>query len=227
MKARALTLTVFIILFLLLHILVPGHRQYAETPFERITWEDRIGGASNPIVASQLNFVEAIAGSKAPRDILDRLTLLNVKYYGMDSLCYIGQILVDEELEMELIALFDTLYRTRFPIARMVPVSEYQWSDDSSMIRNNTSAFNYRVVKGTSVLSKHCYGRALDINPFTNPYISRSGKISPPGASYDPLQPGALSDTSLAVRFLKDRGWKWGGDWRSIKDYQHFEKSLR
>ncbi|HAX73596.1 MAG TPA: hypothetical protein DCY20_08730, partial [Firmicutes bacterium] len=23
------------------------------------------------------------------------------------------------------------------------------------------------------------------------------------------------------------RGWTWGGDWNSLKDYQHFEKKLK
>ena len=28
------------------------------------------------------------------------------------------------------------------------------------------------------------------------------------------------------VREFKIRGWSWGGDWRSVKDYQHFEKKI-
>ena len=39
------------------------------------------------------------------------------------------------------------------------------------MLDNNTSCFNYRVVDGTSSLSKHAIGCAIDINPFYNPYV--------------------------------------------------------
>jgi hypothetical protein len=28
-----------------------------------------------------------------------------------------------------------------------------------------------------------------------------------------------------AVYLFKKRGWRWGGDWHSIKDYQHFDKT--
>jgi hypothetical protein len=27
-----------------------------------------------------------------------------------------------------------------------------------------------------------------------------------------------------AVLAFTSRGWRWGGDWRTPKDYQHFEK---
>jgi peptidoglycan L-alanyl-D-glutamate endopeptidase CwlK len=28
------------------------------------------------------------------------------------------------------------------------------------------------------------------------------------------------------VNFFKSKGWKWGGDWRSFKDYPHLEKTF-
>jgi hypothetical protein len=27
------------------------------------------------------------------------------------------------------------------------------------------------------------------------------------------------------VKAFAKRGWKWGGNWKSLKDYQHFSKS--
>ena len=92
------------------------------------------------------------------------------------------------------------------------------------MAKNNTSAFNYRVVSGTNRLSKHSSGRAIDINPFQNPFLSKSKRITPIGAKYNKKAAGTLYSTHEIVTILKNKGWKWGGDWTSIKDWQHFEK---
>jgi hypothetical protein len=48
--------------------------------------------------------------------------------------------------------------------------------------------------------------------------------VRPEGAVYDPARPGTITGDSFIVKFLKERGWTWGGDWTSLKDYQHFEK---
>ena len=36
-------------------------------------------------------------------------------------------------------------------------------------------------------------------------------------------EPGMLHDGDAAVRAFTDRGWRWGGHWRTPLDYQHFE----
>ena len=62
----------------------------------------------------------------------------------------------------------------------MQPVEEYGGNDDLSMAANNTSAFNCRDVTGSpGRFSNHSWGRAIDINPLTNPMLLR-GKILPP-----------------------------------------------
>ena len=33
-----------------------------------------------------------------------------------------------------------------------------------------------------------------------------------------------ITRNDLAYRLFKQRGFRWGGDWKSLKDYQHFEK---
>ena len=33
-----------------------------------------------------------------------------------------------------------------------------------------------------------------------------------------------ISHSDLCYRLFKRHGFVWGGDWRSLKDYQHFEK---
>lgn len=88
---------------------------------------------------------------------------------------------------------------------------------------NNTSAFNYRKIEGTKTLSKHSTGKAIDINPFLNPQIKR-GKTIPKGAVYNEKTAGTILKESWLVREFTKRGWQWGGNWKSSKDYQHFEK---
>ena len=36
--------------------------------------------------------------------------------------------------------------------------------------------------------------------------------------------PGLLHEGDPAVRVFTDRGWRWGGYWRTPIDYQHFER---
>jgi peptidoglycan LD-endopeptidase CwlK len=91
------------------------------------------------------------------------------------------------------------------------------------MKADNTSAFNYRTVKGTKILSKHATGRAIDINPRLNPQI-KNGIAVPRGAIYNKRLPGTISDSSFIVHIFLAKGWRWGGHWKHLRDYQHFEK---
>ncbi len=134
-----------------------------------------------------------------------------------------GIIEVRGDLIADMEELFRFMLAERFPLSSVLPIACFGWNDERSMVANNTSGFNYRMIAGTKRLSNHASGRAIDINPLLNPFI-RGEIIQPAGAIYDPLRPGTLTATSPVTRFLKDRGWIWGGDWESLKDYQHFEK---
>jgi hypothetical protein len=90
---------------------------------------------------------------------------------------------------------------------------------------NNTSGFNYRFISGSKILSKHASGLAIDINPKQNPYI-KNGTTTPDGSIYEIDSIGTLTEDSRIVKEFKKRGWTWGGDWKSLKDYQHFQKIL-
>ena len=72
------------------------------------------------------------------------------------------------------------LYADGFPIRRMVPIDAYGGSDFRSIEADNTSAFNCRFVDGTTRYSEHAYGRAIDVNPIENPYVTSSGTTSHP-----------------------------------------------
>ena len=93
---------------------------------------------------------------------------------------------------------------------------------------NNTSAFNCRLLPSGRAWSLHAYGRAIDVNPLINPFIDSRGDIRTEDRRAVPRpqshRSGILHAGDPAVRAFTDRGWRWGGDWRTPKDYQHFER---
>ena len=176
------------------------------------------------VVDSDLTFDQAITGSSAPASIIKDLELVRVFYYSFDGRLHLGQIVVHKELSKDVKDIFEIIKKNKFPVAKVVPIVKYGWQDDSSMVDNNTSSFNYRTVAGTTRLSNHARGRAIDLNPYTNPAVYADGKISPQGAHYQKSKPGTLTDTCSIVKEFKARGWRWGGEFSSFKDWQHFDK---
>jgi hypothetical protein len=161
---------------------------------------------------------------------IHELAYLRLSYLGYDGKMHDdGELVVHQALAQEVLDIFAELSALGYPIAKMRVVDAYGGDDDASMADNNTSAFNCRSVAGKpGTLSKHSLGRAIDVNPLVNPMIAK-GQILPPGgrefADRDKRAPGLLRAGDEAVRAFTRRGWTWGGAWRSLKDYQHFEKS--
>lgn len=177
------------------------------------------------IIDSSLSFDDAIAGTTAPQEIIDTLALIDVRYVSFDGLTHQGQLVVHKAAAPEAREAFEALHSLSFPILKAVPVVAYGWDDEASMADNNSSAFNYRTILETDRLSNHSFGLAIDINPLLNPYTSRSKKVYPEGAVYDPGEPGTFVPGSDAVRAFLSRGWYWGGSWESVVDWQHFERT--
>src|SRR5262245_40246647 len=80
-----------------------------------------------------------------------------------------GELVVAAAVAEQVARAFEALHAAAFPIQRMVRIEAYGGSDDRSMADNNSSAFNFRTIAGTSTLSLHALGRAVDINPLWNP----------------------------------------------------------
>lgn len=177
-----------------------------------------------PITDSALTFAEAVDGSPAPPEVIAALDLVEVRYRAFDGRLHAGQLVVHRDLVADVREIFAMIERTRFPVAKAVPIVRYAWSDDASMADNNASGFNYRLIAGTRKLSWHALGRAVDINPRLNPMIYGDGRIAPPGASYRPGAPGTFFPGQFLLEAFRKRGWTWGGDFISLKDYHHFEK---
>ncbi len=176
------------------------------------------------IVDSAKSFSEAIEGTNAPLEIVDALSLIDVLYYSFDGLKHQGQLIVNSSLEDDVYEIFTLIEKIKFPVGSVIPIVAYLWDDHSSMAHNNSSSFNFRVIEGTTKLSLHSFGRAVDINPVQNPVIYPNGFIAPEGAKYSPSKAGAFSANNPVVQEFIKRGWHWGGNFEQPKDYHHFEK---
>ncbi len=161
-----------------------------------------------------------------------QLDTLRVNHIGFDGQTHQGVIVCNRTISADLKAIFAELYRQQYPIERITPISDYDNDDERSMRHNNTSCYCYRVVEGSSKLSKHAQGLAIDVNPLYNPCVRRKKDgtllIQPAtGKPYvDRRRPFKYKITprDLCYRLFLQHGFQWGGNWRTLKDYQHFEK---
>jgi peptidoglycan LD-endopeptidase CwlK len=177
------------------------------------------------IIDSQFTFEEAIKGTEAPDSVIIQLCLLEVEYYSTDSKLHRGQIILHQSVKEDIIEIFQLIKQTKFPVKKVIPIVKYKWSDDASMEDNNTSAFCYRFIAGTTKLSKHSFGKAIDINPFFNPVVYPDGTISPKNAKYDKKAQGTFTEDSPIVQEFLKRGWRWGHNFSKYADNHHFDKA--
>ena len=184
-------------------------------------------GRAEPIDAQTRQRMSGVSmHSGCPVGFAD-LRLLTVSHWGFDGRPHRGRLVVHRDAARQMLGAMRSLYRLRFPIRRMRLVDAYGADDHRSMDADNTSAFNCRFVAGTERWSEHAYGRALDLNPVENPYVTGSGYVSPPaGAAFADRgrhRRGMIG--GRAVRAFAAVGWGWGGNWPGTKDYQHFSAS--
>ena len=182
------------------------------------------GAVVSPVTAADLGATWHPDCPVAP----DQLRRVELDYVGFDNQTHRGALVVNEALVPDVIAIFADLQRQHYPIAKMQTVDHYPKAEDElSMEDDNTSAFNCRPMPSGTSWSLHAYGRAIDLNPLINPYITTSGDLQPKtAAAYlnrGRTDPGILHAGDPAVLAFTDRGWTWGGGWHDPIDYQHFE----
>lgn len=228
-------------------------KSYEEENVEKIkeddsSFEDEYDDSSERVYVNDDFFYEPIPkavrekmkGLSYPDDInedeicYDDLCYLSILYKDFDGNICKGQLVCNELIARDLTEIFSDLFENDYRFENIKLIDEYGADDVLSMSDNNTSCFCYRVVDGTKKMSDHAYGMAIDINPFYNPYVVfKSGEddyISPPGSeiyadrSENNPNPYRIDKNDLAYKLFKEHGFKWGGDWNSMKDYQHFYK---
>jgi hypothetical protein len=146
------------------------------------------------------------------------LRLLSINYWGFDGYRRRGQMVLSAAVVGRAAAALRDMYDRRFPIRRMYRVDRFGWSkklqgadDYKSMRADNTSAFNCRsVVNRPGVRSPHARGRAVDINPWENPYRSATGLVPNSWwASRSHPKIAWRSGSHPVVRIWRSHGFRW------------------
>lgn len=178
----------------------------------------------------------------APAHVIDRstwrpgcpvargdLAWLRVTFRGFDGERHTGELLVNGSAAADLRQVFRDLWRAGFPLEQMAVTPASALDAPPTGDGNNTGAFVCRSVTGGTSFSQHAYGLAVDVNPFQNPYLKGSGAdrvVLPELASAyldrSRRAPGMVRRGGPVVRAFARIGWSWGGDYRTLKDWQHF-----
>jgi len=162
---------------------------------------------------------------------LESLRHLELDHVDVSGRHQRGVLIVHREVADDVVEIFAELYGARFPITSMRPIDDFVASDgrandDLSMAADNTSAFNCRAITGGTRWSRHAFGTAIDINPLTNPYVAGSTVLPPGGQPWvdrSNHHPGLIRPGDVVTRAFARAGWRWGGDFVTLKDYQHFQ----
>lgn len=160
------------------------------------------------------------------------LRYLRLSYHDFNGNTQVGELVCSKKVADDMREIFEELYDRGYQIEKMKLIDDYGGDDDRSCADNNTSCFNYRTVEGSNNLSKHALGVAIDINPFYNPYVTYPNgveHISPPGsepyADRSADLPHMIGPGDDAYELFTSHGFTWGGNWKTLKDYQHFQKA--
>jgi hypothetical protein len=114
---------------------------------------------------------------------------------GAEAPMKTGELVVHHSVAREVVSIFARLFELGFAIERLERVDHYAGDDALSMAANNSSAFNFRRIEGTELLSQHALGLAIDLNPVQNPWV-RGQRVDPElGRAYlnrEDLRPGMI-----------------------------------
>ena len=166
-----------------------------------------------------------------PYIVREDLEHVKVLHWDYDQQIHVGEMICSRQIASIVVDIMRKLYDNGYNIQRMVLPDVYDADDEAQMRDNNSSCFCYRAISGTTKLSKHARGLAVDINTLYNPYY----KDREDGTRY--VQPATAVDycnrdwdfaykidhNDLCYKLFIEAGFEWGGDWTSCKDFQHFE----
>lgn len=156
------------------------------------------------------------------------LAYVNVSFWGFDRQPHTGELLVHEDVARDVVSVFRSLHRERWPIEEMRITRAVELDAPPTGDGNNTGAFACRPARLSADWSEHAYGLAVDVNPFHNPYV-RDDLVLPERAivyrNRSWRRPGMILPGDVVTRSFARIGWGWGGAWSSSKDWMHFSRS--
>ena len=152
-------------------------------------------------------------------------------HWDYDKKIHICEMIVNKQIADVVARIFRQLYDAKYPIQRMLLPDEYDADDEKQMRDNNSSCFCFRAIAGSTKLSKHARGLAIDVNTLYNPYYKDRAdgtRFVQPATAEKYCDrtwefPYKIDEQDLCLRLFTEAGFEWGGTWTSCKDYQHFE----
>jgi hypothetical protein len=160
----------------------------------------------------------------------DDLAWLRLTFWGFDARRHTGELLVHRRVASDIDRVFRRLWEARFPLEQVLIVRSIDEEAPPTGDGNGTGSFVCRAVTGGSSFSQHAYGLAIDVNTFQNPYQSGDVVLPELASSYldrEWVRPGMITADGPVVAAFLEIGWGWGGDWTSLKDFQHFSANGR
>jgi hypothetical protein len=166
---------------------------------------------------------------------IEDLRQVRVSHWDFHGEVRTGPLVVNEMVAHDVLWVFKQLFRAKFPIKRVVLPPKYRPPRPQDYWNKNptspTGAFNCRPATGSTSLSHHSYGWAIDINPLQNPYVRSDGTvlrhIAKPYRDRSLHRKGMIHEGDIVVRSFARIGWEWGGHWHTLKDYMHFSLTGR
>jgi hypothetical protein len=161
---------------------------------------------------------------------LDDLRYVTVSFRGFDGRAHTGEVLVHRDHADGLVEVFRQLFDAGYPIEEMRVTSGADLDAPPTGDGNNTSAFACRPARGSTTWSSHAYGRAVDVNPFQNPYRHGERVLPELATAYldrSELRPGMIEPGDTVVAGFAGIGWEWGGAWERPTDHMHFSADDR
>ena len=152
-------------------------------------------------------------------------------HWDYDQKIHVGEMICNVMIADRVARILRQLYDAKYPIQRMLLPDVYDADDETQMRDNNSSCFCYRSIAGSTKLSKHARGLAVDINTLYNPYYKDRAdgtRFIQPATAEEYCDrtksfPYKIDHSDLCFRLFTEAGFEWGGDWTSCKDFQHFE----
>ncbi|WP_435746490.1 M15 family metallopeptidase [Nocardioides sp. SYSU DS0663] len=207
----------------------PGLRERRFTLPDSVAPLPGSGFASRVVSPAPARVLERSTWEPACPVAADDLAWLRVSFRGFDGERHTGELLAHRTVADDLVQVFRDLWRAGFPLEELRITRPEELDLPPTGDGNNTGAFVCRPITGGTSYSQHAYGLAVDVNPFQNPYLRETpaGRVVLPELASAYLdrthrRPGMVLEDGPVVRAFQRIGWEWGGDYRTLKDWQHF-----
>ena len=187
--------------------------------------------AAEPIPDGVWQRMQGKTFKKNPYIQREDLRHVRALHWDYDNQMHVGEMIVNKEIAERVARILHQLFDAKYPIQRMLLPDVYDADDETQMRDNNSSCFCYRTIAGSTKLSKHARGLAIDINTLYNPYyrdLDNGTRFIQPATAEAYCDrtwdfPYKIDHEDLCFRLFTEAGFEWGGDWTTRKDFQHFE----